>query len=258
MFAKGHRTLVALALALLAGLAGWVGAGSARAAVVQVRPSAVAYAGAARPAPGAARRPLLGGGRRATLRGRVARATALPATASLRVSLRRGARVRVWAGCGRTARVVLRRSVPPGREKLPVGRISGRAWCFALATDRRVAVDGPRSADPPVLLLAQAHPAAAAPPSVARPAAPKPAPTPAPAPPAAGGAPGTTPFIMAPTSFWNVRLAANVAIDRTATAAAAADLPGEITPGAKAYVNTTTYSSPITVVEPTAPRVPVQ
>src|SRR3954468_19043996 len=235
MFEKGHRSLVALALFLVAGLAGWVGAGSARAAVVQVRPSAVAYAGAARPAPGAARRLLLGGGRgpapgaarrlllgggrRATLRGRVARATALPATASLRVSLRRGARVRVWAGCGRTARLVLRRTVRAGRAKLPVGRITARTWCLTLATDRRGAVGGPRSANPPVLVLPRARTVAARA-VTRRPAAPKQVPTPAPKPvatpapkpvatPAAKPAPaptGSTPFIMAPTSFWNVRL----------------------------------------------------
>src|SRR4051794_1404658 len=149
-----HRTLALLALVLVAALAG---PAAARASELHVRPSAVAYAGAAGPAGGAPRRLLLGGRRRASLRGMVARATALPAAASLRVSLRRRARVRVWAGCGRAPRLVLRRSVRAGRAKLPVGSISGRAWCLALATDRRVALDGPRSANPPVLVLAQAR-----------------------------------------------------------------------------------------------------
>src|SRR5947208_1439313 len=81
-----------------------------------------------------------------------------------------------------------------------------------------------------------------------RPAQPKPAPTPAAKPtPTPAPAPGATPFIMSPTSFWNVRLPANVAVDGSATAAAQADLPTEITSGYKAYINTTTYSSPITV-----------
>jgi hypothetical protein len=119
---------------------------------------------------------------------------------------------------------------------------------LALATDRRVSVDGPRSAHPPVLVLSQTRRTQ---PAARRPATPTPKPTPAPA-------PGATPFIMAPTSFWNVRLPANVAIDRTATAAAQADLPTEVTTGAKAYINTTAYASPITVVQPTTPRVPVQ